>query len=110
MDEDKTGTGTTETNSFDSRLAEARAKRGLDRPADQPNAVPTDMSAFTVFFRVGIELVSAVLVGLLIGYGLDRLLHTRPFLLILFVVLGGIAGMVNVWRIVAPAPNPGRKS
>ena len=30
MDEDKTGPGTTETKSFDSRLAEARSKRGLD--------------------------------------------------------------------------------
>lgn len=109
MDEDATGPVTSEGTSFDKRLAEARDRRGLDRLPEQPQA-PADASAFAVFFRVGIELVSALLAGLAIGYGLDRFLHTRPLFLILFVLLGGVAGMVNVWRLVAPAPNPGRKS
>ena len=61
-----------------------------------------------VFFRVGVELVSALLVGLAIGWGLDRLLGTRPLFLILLVFLGGIAGIINVWRLVAPAPDAGR--
>lgn len=52
--------------------------------------------------RVGVELVAAVVVGLAIGWGLDAWLHTRPLFLVLFVFLGGIAGIVNVWRLVAP--------
>jgi ATP synthase protein I len=53
--------------------------------------------------RVGVELVSAVIVGLAIGWGLDAWLKTRPLFLILFVFLGGAAGIVNVWRLVAPS-------
>ena len=80
-------------------------------PKPQPvDPTTSDASAMAVFFRVGVELVSALLVGLAVGWGLDRLLGTRPLLLLLFVFLGGIAGIVNVWRVVAPAPVVGRKS
>jgi ATP synthase protein I len=54
--------------------------------------------------RVGVELVSALVVAVAIGYGLDRWLHTLPLFLVLFVVLGGVAGVMNVWRLVGPAP------
>ncbi len=59
--------------------------------------------------RVGVELVAAVVVGLAIGWGLDAWLHTRPLFLVLFVFLGGIAGIVNVWRLVAPDPAAARR-
>jgi ATP synthase protein I len=55
--------------------------------------------------RVGVELVSALVVAVAIGYGLDRWLHTLPLFLVLFVVLGGVAGVMNVWRLVGPAPH-----
>ena len=99
--------------SFDQRLRDARIRQGLDVPAAPPNpsrASDADFSAAAVFFRVGVELVSALLVGLLIGWGLERLLGTRPLFLIRFVMLGGDAGIFNVWRLVAPPPVPGRKS
>ena len=103
MDED-----TTDRRSFDQRLSVARSKRG-PVPAQADASVP-DANAMAIFFRVGVELVSALLVGLAIGWGLDRLLGTRPLFLILLVFLGGIAGIINVWRLVAPAPNAGRRS
>jgi ATP synthase protein I len=51
--------------------------------------------------RVGVEVASALAVGVGIGWGLDRWLHTMPLFLIIFVLLGGAAGMLNVWRMVA---------
>jgi ATP synthase protein I len=39
-----------------------------------------------------------VMVGSAIGYGLDRWLGSTPWLLLLFFVLGFIAGVVNVVR------------
>jgi len=104
MDEDGPGFRT----SFDQRLKEARSRQGLDRPPSKgTDQAPQDASSLGVFFRVGIELVSALLVGLAIGWGLDHLLKTKPLFLILFVLLGGAAGMINVWRIVAPGKMPG---
>jgi ATP synthase protein I len=45
---------------------------------------------------VGLNLVSATFVGLLLGYWLDRWLGTKPWLLLLFLVLGIVAGFKNV--------------
>ncbi len=52
--------------------------------------------------RAGIELVSALAVAVAIGWGLDRWLHTMPLFLIVFVLLGGVAGILNVWRMMSP--------
>ncbi len=101
---------TADRSAFDRRLREARTRQGLDPEPPPVDATASDASTMVVFFRVGVELVAALLVGLAVGWGLDRLLGTRPLFLILFVFLGGIAGMINVWRLVAPAPIPGRKS
>jgi ATP synthase protein I len=54
------------------------------------------MSGFA--FRIGVELVSALLVGAGIGWLLDRWLGTTPFLLLLFFFLGAAAGILNVFR------------
>jgi ATP synthase protein I len=45
----------------------------------------------------------ATMVGALIGYGLDKLLGTEPWLLILFLLFGGAAGCLNVYRAAMAA-------
>jgi len=44
------------------------------------------------------ELAAALVVGLAIGWGIDRIFGTRPWGLIIFFFLGAAAGMVNVFR------------
>jgi ATP synthase protein I len=53
---------------------------------------------FGLAFRIAIELVAALCVGLAIGWGLDRVLGTRPWGLIVFFFIGAAAGMLNVFR------------
>jgi ATP synthase protein I len=84
---------------FDGRLRDARARRGLDPPAG-PKADPASLSAMGVGMRVGVELVAALIVGVGIGLGLDHWLHTAPAFLVVFVVLGGAAGVANVMRLM----------
>ena len=55
-------------------------------------------------FRLSSELIAGVAVGGLIGWGLDRWLSTSPFGLIAFVLLGFVAGVVNVIRSAGVAP------
>jgi ATP synthase protein I len=81
---------------FEARLEKARAERGLDEPA-RPAAGPT--GPWGTGMRVGLELVSALLVGGAIGWGLDLWLGTRPILLGVFLLLGAVAGMLNVVRL-----------
>jgi ATP synthase protein I len=90
--------------SFGDRLKAARSKQGLDAPPaqslsdkDAPGGSP-----WGIGMRVGVELVSALVVAVAIGYGLDRIFHTTPILTAVFVPLGGAAGVANLWRLFAP--------
>jgi ATP synthase protein I len=95
--------------SFDERLRAAQLRQGLRTPTASPDAAGQGFSPLGVGLRVGVEMVSALVVGVLIGWGLDRWLHTSPVLLAVFVLLGGAAGVANVWRVVGPRKGlPGR--
>ncbi|MBC8445050.1 MAG: AtpZ/AtpI family protein [Rhodospirillaceae bacterium] len=56
-------------------------------------------NALGVAFRVSVELVSALAVGFGIGWLLDQWLDTRPWLMLVFLLLGGAAGMLNIYRM-----------
>ncbi len=49
-------------------------------------------------FKLGTELIAAVIVGTIIGFILDSWFDTKPWLIIIFFFLGAIAGMLNVIR------------
>ena len=49
-------------------------------------------------FKLGTELVAAVVVGTIIGFILDSWFDTKPWLLVIFFFLGAAAGMLNVIR------------
>lgn len=94
-----------ESADFDRRLAEAQQRQGLEKPvAPGPKA---NRSLLGIGLRVGVEMASAMVVGAFVGYWLDRVLHTKPFLMVVFLFLGGAAGVRNVWRVVGPRrPGP----
>ena len=50
-------------------------------------------------FRLGTELVAAVLVGTIIGFILDNWFGTKPWFIITFFFIGVIAGILNVIRV-----------
>lgn len=90
--------------SFEDRLKSARSKQGLDVPQPRPSSDQGGLSGspWGIGARVGVELVSALVVAVAIGYGLDRIFHTTPILTAVFVPLGGAAGVANLWRVFAP--------
>ena len=50
-------------------------------------------------FRLSIELLAGLLVGLGIGYVIDGWLGTRPWLMLVFMILGLGGGILNVMRV-----------
>ena len=54
---------------------------------------------------IGINLVLSTFVGLAIGYGLDSLFHSSPWLTIIFLILGIIAGFRELLRIASRQDN-----
>lgn len=53
-----------------------------------------------VLSTVGINIVAATVIGFLIGYYLDLLFGTKPWLMILFLILGIIAGFRSLFSIL----------
>lgn len=51
-------------------------------------------------FNVVSDLIAGVICGLGIGYGLDYWLETRPVFIAVFLILGCIAGVLNVVRFL----------
>ena len=47
-------------------------------------------------FKLGTELIAAVIVGTIIGFILDNWFGTKPLLIILFFLFGSAAGIYNV--------------
>ncbi len=105
MSEDENNAG----GSFEDRLRAARVRQGIGGPEQVPagSAATGGGSALGVGLRVGVELVSALAVAVAIGWALDHWLRTLPLFLVIFLVLGGAAGVANVWRLVGPARRQG---
>jgi len=60
---------------------------------------------------IGINLVLSTFVGLAIGYGLDSLFNSSPWLTIIFLILGIIAGFRELLRIANRQDNgPDKKN
>ena len=55
---------------------------------------------FGTFFRSGIELLSAIIVSLVMGIMIDNYFNSKPLFLIIFLILGFAAGIMNVFRSV----------
>ena len=77
---------------IEERLRKAREKRDDVRRVEAPN------SKLGIAFRLVTELMAAVIVGGAIGWGLDRLLGTGPFLLIVMFMVGVASGIYTVVR------------
>ena len=85
---------------LDARLREARSKEASRSRGSGP-ALRVPSSGFGMAFRIGVEMVAALIVGVGIGLLLDRWLGTAPWFLIVFFLLGAAAGVLNVYRAAA---------
>ena len=80
--------------------------------ADKPDNPPTltkaqkqarDLTQMsTIAFEVPFTFVGAVFLGGLVGYYLDRWLHTGPWLMVLFGCFGFAGGIIEIVRRFGP--------
>jgi ATP synthase protein I len=86
--------------SLDKRLSEVRGSRqiGTDQQGGQGEDSAARASAMARGLRLSSELIAGVVAGAAIGWGIDHWLSTSPFGLIVFFLLGFVAGMVNLVR------------
>jgi ATP synthase protein I len=89
------------------RLGERLGQIHPDRPSESsPEQRPAaDTSAIARGFRLSTELVAGVLLGAALGWLLDRWLRISPWGLIVFLLLGFAAGVLNVMRAAGVVPS-----
>ena len=79
-------------DTFKTRLEIAKkkaSKRNFQHKKHNPSPIGSA-------FKLSTELVSAVAVGTIIGFILDKTFGTKPWLIIIFFFIGVIAGIINV--------------
>ena len=94
-----------EFKELDSRLQAAQA-----RPTPQEPSRKDAASGLGAAFRIAVDLVAGVAVGVAIGLLLDRWLGTAPWLLIVFFLLGSAAGIRNVFKTAQRLEEAARKA
>jgi len=83
---------------------------GTSRKVESGPSSKSDPSAIARGFRLSTELVGGVAVGAFIGWALDRWLGISPWGMIVFLLLGFAAGVVNVMRAAGISGGPGQRS
>ncbi|MBT9384752.1 AtpZ/AtpI family protein [Pseudooceanicola sp. CBS1P-1] len=81
---------------LDRRIAAAKTRAGIDVP-EAPKG-QDHYSAAQVGWRMVTELVAGLGIGFGIGYGLDWVFGTLPIMMLLFTLLGFIAGIKTMMR------------
>lgn len=100
-------------NELRARLAElsqsldAQAKSARkDSAAEEGGTGSNAGLALSVGMRVMSEFVAAIIVGGVIGWAIDNWLHSGPWGLVVFLMLGMAAGFWNIYRIAAKPEPP----
>ena len=95
---------------FEQRLAAAQAAaKGPDKRDAAQSDAGAAARAINLAMRLGVELVAAMVIAVVIGWGLDRLFHTKPWLMILMVPVGMAAGLRNLIRATGTKQPTGTK-
>ncbi|WP_337184631.1 AtpZ/AtpI family protein [Shinella sp.] len=89
---------------LDAELAERRKTDGADEAAEARAAA--SRSGYAVAMKLSSEFVAAVIVGALLGYLLDHFAGTGPWGMIVLLLLGFSAGVLNVMRAAGMVASP----
>jgi ATP synthase protein I len=87
------------TGDLASRIARARAESPAQAAANR--ARQGEMTGMGRAFRLASEFVAAIIVGGALGFGVDWIFKTQPWGIVIFMLLGFAAGVLNVVRAAA---------
>lgn len=63
-------------------------------------------TGYALAVKVSSEFIAGIAVGAILGFGIDRFFETSPFGLIVFLMLGFAAGVLNVLRALGKVAKP----
>ena len=108
MSGNEPGNGSEDANAapdgdLSARLRRLETQLERKRPSGAPGATlrpsASDGSSLGKAMRLSTEFVAGVIAGGILGWIFDRLLGTKPWGLIVFLMLGVVTGIYNVMRL-----------
>ena len=87
-------------NKSKNKLQELKSKINQLQIQEKSNHIPSKNKTTGFGFRISIEIVAALVVGVGIGIIVDNYFNSQPFGLIIFFILGALAGFLNVYRVM----------
>ncbi|MCR9138784.1 MAG: AtpZ/AtpI family protein [Alphaproteobacteria bacterium] len=88
-----------QADSLEERRRVLEAKLASHKPGSKTEETEgTSKTSYAKAFQLSTEFIAAIFVGTLLGYLLDRFLGTTPWGMIVFLLLGFVAGVLNVMR------------
>jgi ATP synthase protein I len=94
------------TDDFGTRLAAAKARAQVRQASEDQGGQQGSLRGYAWAFRLASEFFAGIVVGGMIGWLIDRFAGTSPWGLIVFLLVGFAAGVLNVVRGAA-AYGPG---
>lgn len=87
-------------------LGEVRREAGLEEA--QERKAEASRKGYAEAMKLSSEFIAAIVVGGVLGYVLDRYAGTGPWGMIVLLLLGFCAGVLNVLRSAGMVSQPGR--
>ncbi|WP_373505908.1 AtpZ/AtpI family protein [Aestuariivirga sp.] len=107
-DDPHSGSTRKELGELSERLKDLEGRIAAERSEQAESAKPSEglqgATGYAKGYRLASEFVAGTLVGALIGYGFDWLFGTLPIGLIVFLLLGFGAGILNMARAANRVP------
>ena len=88
-----------EKKSFQERLA-SRIKKKKSKNLKSEKITKQNNSALGLGLKLATDFVVTIIVGCLIGLGVDKILETKPIFFLIFLFLGIAGAFLNIYRTV----------
>ena len=72
----------------------------LEQKLKKPKTNFYKNNGYSIGLKISLDFISSIIVGALIGYGLDKIFLTKPVFFIIFLVLGIITGFYSLFKTV----------
>lgn len=72
----------------------------LEQKLKKPKTNYYKNNGYSIGLKISLDLISSIIVGALIGIGLDKIFLTKPVFFIIFLVLGIITGFYSLFKTV----------
>ncbi len=82
-------------DALDKQIKKFKQKERLNKIDEQKEP---EYSSAATGFQISTELLAGVAIGAAIGYVFDNVFNSAPWCLAIFTILGGVAGMLNIYK------------